>query len=61
MENILLGCSIVLIVFNLSDRSSYEKAIKFYLTLDDLKFSAGLIKILIGNKTDLKDNEQYSK
>lgn len=59
LENIILGCSIVLIVFNLSDRKSYNNAIKIYKKLEELKSTAGMIKIMIGNKTDLKDDEKY--
>lgn len=59
MENILLGCSVILIVYGLNDKNSYEKAIKFYKKIEEMKFAENLIKILIGNKTDLKDDERY--
>ena len=48
-------------MFNLSDKLSYEKAIKFYYILEELKSLSGILKIIVGNKTDLKEDEKYSK
>jgi GTPase SAR1 family protein len=51
----------VIIVFNLSDKSSYEKAMKFYHITEELKSFTEILKIIVGNKTDLKEDEKYSK
>lgn len=61
LDTLLLGCRLIIFVFDLANQISFSKAIKLINKIDQMEFANNLFKIIIGNKTDLKEDSKYSK
>lgn len=61
LETLLLGCRLVIFVFDLANEISFAKIMRLISKIDKIEFAHNLSKIIIGNKTDLKEDKKYSK
>ena len=59
LDNIIKGCRIILLVFDLSNKLSYDKILLLMDKLKEIKNYDKINKIIIANKTDLKEDSKY--
>jgi len=62
LDTLLLGCSIIIFVFDLGNEISFTKVMRFLNKIDEMEnVNANLLKIIIGNKTDFKEDKKNGK
>ncbi len=61
LNTLLFGCCIIIFVYDLSNNISYEKMIRMLGKIENLENSNKILKIIIGNKTDLREDKNLSK
>lgn len=59
LETLLLGCRLVIFVFDLANQISFRKVMRLVNKIDDIESAHDIFKIIIGNKTDLKEDKKY--
>jgi len=59
LETLLFGCSLVIFVFDLANAFSFEKVMRLVSKIDEMESLLNTVKIIIGNKTDLKEEKRY--
>lgn len=61
LDTLLLGCCIILFVYDLSNEISFNKMIRMVSKIEEIENTNNIFKIIIGNKTDLRENRNYCK
>jgi len=62
LDTLILGCSIIIFVYDLSNEVSFNQMLRMIYKIEELeKRNNNVYKIIIGNKTDLKEDRNYCK
>lgn len=56
LDSLLLGCRVIILVYDLSNELSYLKITRLINKIEELKNTEKIFKIIIGNKTDLRED-----